>query len=133
MPVSPQRLDALIGLGDKIAEAIESEEWARLSGLLERRAQVAKNLETDHIGADDDVEGADTRPTEELNEKINTLSDQHRHLTALLRERRDQIESELDQIQQMRRAQDSYGENMDAPNEGDSGRQEGVLPSELRG
>jgi len=110
MPVSPERLDALLGLGDKIAEAIETEEWSRLSGLLERRARIAQNLETGGLDGDEDPADADALSADELSDKIDALTEQHNHLTALLRNRRDQIESELDQIRQIRRAQDSYSE-----------------------
>lgn len=112
-------LDTLLRLGEQIAGAVEAEEWDRLSGLVERRSQVAQRLR------DLGEEGAHEKLSpEEREEKREALADQHQRLTALLREQRNQIEEELAQVEEIRQAQDSY-ESSPGPG--------GVLPPGLSG
>lgn len=111
-------LDTLLRLGEQIAGAVEAEEWDRLSGLVERRSRVARRLQ------DAGGEAHDELSREEREEKREALADQHRRLTALLRERRDEIEEELAQVEEIRQAQDSY-ESSPGPG--------GVLPPGLSG
>lgn len=118
MPVSSSSLDKLLGLGEQIAEAIEAENWSRLSRLVDRRSQIAQHLESSESRDRD----ADSSGSTE--EKLYALADQNDRLTDLLRERRDEIEEEIVRTEQMREAQDSYHAT--------PGRQ-GILPSELRG
>lgn len=114
MPATSDVLTMLLHLGERIAEAIEDEEWSRVSGLVEERSDVAHRLQF--------VEPDDFSRSRE--KKIDALDDQNDRLMTLLHERRDQIEDKLTRIERLRHAQDSY-EN--------SPSGEGILPPELSG
>lgn len=118
MPALSSLLDRLLRLGKQIAEAVEAEDWSRVTDLVEQRAEVVQLLgEEDERSDENTLSRAEQR-------KADAVADQNQRLTALLREQRDEIDEELAQIGQLRHAQDSYETN--SP-------REGVLPSELKG
>lgn len=136
MAVSAERLDALLHLGERIAEAVEAEDWGRVTDLLDRRARIIERLAPADAGTD--AGGSASTEAEgglaegELRQKKQALNDQHETLLARLRERGEEIEAELDQLQRLQRANDSYDDHSTSPNSG-SGSRDGVLPPELSG
>lgn len=136
MAVSVERLDALLHLGERIAEAVEAEDWKRVTDLLDRRARLVDRLGPSDTGTDADASpSTDTEAGQSegaLRQKKQALADQHESLLARLREREEEIEAELDQLQRLQRANDSYDDHAASPSSGHSGR-DGVLPPELSG
>ncbi|WP_263788922.1 flagellar protein FliT [Salinibacter grassmerensis] len=135
MAVSAERLDALLHLGERIAEAMEADDWGRVENLLDRRARTIDRLATD-AGTDADASPSTTPDAEEtdgvLRRKREALSDQHEALLDQLREREDEIEAELNQLQRLQRANDSYDDHTASSTPDQTGR-DGVLPPELSG
>lgn len=136
MAVSVERLDALLHLGERIAEAVEAEDWRRVTDLLDRRARIIDRLEPADGGTDADAssstEADPDRPAGALRQKRKALADQHETLMARLREQQEEIEAELDQLQRLQRANDSYDDHAASPTSGRGGH-DGVLPPELSG
>ncbi|MBB4090320.1 uncharacterized protein YigA (DUF484 family) [Salinibacter ruber] len=60
------------------------------------------------------------------------MADQHEALLDQLREREDEIEAELNQLQRLQRANDSYDDHTASSTSNWSGH-DGVLPPELSG
>jgi len=135
MTVSAERLDALLHLGKRIAEAVEADDWGRVAKLLDRRARIIERLAAD-AGTDADASpstpsGA-AQPNNALRQKREALADQHEALLEQLREREDEIEAELNQLQRLQRANDSYDDHAVSPASNRRGH-DGVLPPELSG
>lgn len=130
MPVTAERLDALLHLGERIAEAAEADDWDRVAGLLDRRARIVDALTPapDASGASAQESGLSEGT---LRRKKNALADQHETLLALLREREEEIEAELGQVQRLQSANDSYEDHAASP--ASDGGNDGVLPPELSG
>jgi len=135
MAVSPERLDALLHLGKRIAEAVETDAWGRAAKLLDRRARVIERLAAD-TGTDADASPSTSsgagQSDNALRQKREALADQHEALLVQLREREDEIEAELNQLQRLQRANDSYDDHTASPASNRRGR-DGVLPPELSG
>ena len=134
MPVSIERLDALLHLGERIAGAVAADDWERVADLLDRRARIIERLGpangTD-AEASPSTEADGGRSEGTLRQKREALADQHETLLAQLREREDEIEAELSQLRQLQRANDSYDDHAASP--ADGGGHDGVLPPELSG
>ena len=138
MAVSLERLDALLRLGERVAGAVDADDWTRVSDLLERRARIIDRLapapdETDgDVSSSTEAGSSETGvPDRTLRQKRAALADQHETLLARLRERGDAIEAELGQLQQLQHANDSYDDHAASP--ADGGGHDGVLPPELSG
>jgi len=135
MAVSAERLDALLHLGERIAEAVEADDWGRAAKLLDRRARTIDRLAAD-AGTDADTPPSTTsdasRTDGALRRKREALAEQHEALLDQLREREGEIEAELNQLQRLQRANDSYDDHT-ASSTADRTGHEGVLPPELSG
>lgn len=135
MAVSVERLDALLHLGERIAGAVEADDWGRVADLLDRRARMIERLGPAD-GTDVEASSSTERDAEQseraLRQKREALADQHEALMARLREREDEIEAELGQLRQLQRANDSYDDHAASPASQRGGR-DGVLPPELSG
>lgn len=97
------RLDTLLRLGRQIRKAAQAEEWPRAADLVERRTEAFQKLE------DVGEEGADASRMDRR--KLQALFAQNESLAELFRGRREELEEELAQIGDLRRAQNSYREN----------------------
>ncbi len=135
MTAPADHLDALLHLGERIAEAVEADDWERVANLLDRRARLIDRLAAD-TGTDADA--SPSTPSEvnraggALRRKRKALADQHEALLEQLREREDEIEAELNQLQRLRRANDSYDDHT-ASSTSDRAGHDGVLPPEFSG
>lgn len=135
MAVSLERLDALLHLGERIAGAVEADDWGRVADLLDRRARMIERLgpaDGTDTEASSSTENDAERSEGAHRRKREALAEQHEALMARLREREDEIEAELGQLRQLRRANDSYDDHAASPSSQHGGR-DGVLPPELSG
>jgi hypothetical protein len=98
---SPDLLDRLLALGDRIIAAAGNDEWARLSALVDERARVVERL------AQADAPGDDASTTEHA-QTMTALADQHDRMMRVLAARRDAVQEELAKIEKLKHAQDSY-------------------------
>lgn len=118
MPAMSAVLDALLRLGEEVSEAVEAEDWSRVTDLVEQRAEMTQQLDEGDEALDEtNLSLAEQR-------KVDALAEQNQRLAALLREQLDEIDEELAQIGQLKHAQDSYETNS---------HRSGVLPPELSG
>ncbi len=135
MAVSAERLDALLHLGERIAEAVEADDWDRTAALIDRRARLIDRL-AGGAGTEADTSPSTSpdasRADGALRRKQKALVDQHEALLEQLREREDEIEAELNQLQRLQRANDSYDDHTASSTSNRSGH-DGVLPPELSG
>ncbi|MCS3696421.1 flagellar protein FliT [Salinibacter ruber] len=133
--MSLERLDALLHLGERIAGAVEADDWGRVADLLDRRARMIERLGPAD-GTDTEASpstGNDVERSERaLRQKQEALAEQHEALLDQLREREDEIEAELNQLQRLQRANDSYDDHTASSTSNRSGH-DGVLPPELSG
>ncbi len=135
MAASAERLDALLHLGERIAEAVEADDWGRAANLIDRRARIIDRLAAD---AGTDADTSPSTPSDAgradgaLRRKREALADQHEALLDQLREREDEIEAELNQLQRLQRANDSYDDHTASSTSNRSGH-DGVLPPKLSG
>ena len=97
-------LDKLLRLGDAIVEAVEAEQWRRLSELIDERAQVVERITS--------VQSEGTHAFQEKHEDTrHALMEQHRRLMTILQKRRDDVSDTLAQVEQLQHAHDSYETN----------------------
>ena len=104
MPDTASPLDTLLRLGEQIAEAVEGEEWERLSQLVHERTRVARRLGQASTG-----DGAPAESPAEREEKVQALAAQYERLNTLLGDQRTQVEEELAELDRLKNARDSYG------------------------
>ena len=103
MSTPPATVKTLHRIGEEIAAAIRNEDWERLSALVETRAEVVRRLPS--------VREAMARegvPPADREAWTQSLQAQHDRLQRLLAAQRTTIEDELAEIEQLRRAHDSY-------------------------
>ncbi len=109
-------LDTLLRLGRQIRAAAQADEWARASELIDRRGEMVQKLPSE-----DEEDPSISRMERK---KLEALAAQNESLAQLFRGRREEIEDELAEIGDLRRAQNSYQQNS---------TRDGVLHSKLTG
>jgi hypothetical protein len=96
-------LDTLLRLGREIREAAQNDDWARATDLVHRRTEAFQRMQSDG-DQDGTFSGMDRR-------KLEALFAQNESLSELFRGRRNEIEDQLAELGDLRRAQSSYREN----------------------
>ena len=95
-------LDTLLRLGREIREAAQTDDWAHAADLIDRRTKAFQRMQ------DDDE---DQSFSQEDRRKLEALFAQNESLSELFRGRRNEIEDQLAELGDLRRAQNSYREN----------------------
>lgn len=96
-------LDTLLRLGREIREAGQADDWARASDLVDRRTEAFQRMQG--RGEERLVSSQTDR------RKLEALFAQNESLAELFRGHRNEIENQLAEIGELRRAQSSYREN----------------------
>jgi len=99
---TPDLLDRLLVLGNRIITAAENDDWTRLSALVDERARVVERLSQADAHRNPAPTSSEHAPT------TNALADQHDRMIRVLTARRDAVQEELAKIEKLKHAQDSY-------------------------